>query len=168
MMVYTLQQIDTTPILTNNFKNSYTAAIIVISLTAALAVVYIGYQYFRICILPVGKLWRSYIFLVFSSIFIVALFIIIATNSLMPYNYSGSAIFLVYGFVNVYVYYLQYMYTITREEADKLDNQCITGEVEDSHESLTLGTLGEVYIDINDDKIVDYPKYSELMHDEDH
>jgi hypothetical protein len=53
--------------------------------------------------------------MVFSIIFIVAIFIIVASNSLVPLYYEGSAIFLVYAFVNLYVYYIQYMFTTTRE-----------------------------------------------------
>lgn len=54
--------------------------------------------------------------MIFSIIFIIALFIMVAANSFVPYHYEGSAIFLVYGFVNVYIYYIQYMFTITKEE----------------------------------------------------
>jgi hypothetical protein len=61
--------------------------------------------------------------MVISSAFIFFIFIIVAGNQLIPYNYSGSAILLVYGLVNLYVYYLQYMFTITREEAEKLRNK---------------------------------------------
>jgi len=60
--------------------------------------------------------------MVISSVFIFIIFIVVAANQLLPYNYNGSSVLLVYGLVNIYVYYLQYMFRITREEADKLDD----------------------------------------------
>ncbi len=53
--------------------------------------------------------------MVISSVFVFIIFIVVAANQLIPYNYNGSSVLLVYGLVNIYVYYLQYMFTITRE-----------------------------------------------------
>jgi len=66
--------------------------------------------------------------MVISSVFIFLIFVVVAANQLIPYNYSGSAILLVYGLVNLYVYYLQYMFTITKEEAQKLEHGGYAGE----------------------------------------
>ena len=57
-----------------------------------------------------------------SVIFITVIFILIISNSLAIYNYKGSSILFVYCFVNIYVYYLQFMFTITTEELGKLEN----------------------------------------------
>lgn len=120
MMIYTMRQIRDSPVLSQRFLRGFVIARIVISITVLFGVGYVGFRYSRVCLAPEGKLWRSYIFMVFSSIFIFALFVLVASNSLVLYNYSGAAILLVYGLTNTYIYYLQYMFTITREEAAKL------------------------------------------------
>jgi membrane protein YdbS with pleckstrin-like domain len=67
------------------------------------------------------KLWRSTIFILFSLVFLLAVIIIISSNALAIFNYKPSSILLVYTFVNTYIIYLQYMYSITREELDKIN-----------------------------------------------
>ena len=84
--------------------------------------------------------------MVISSVFIFLIFIIVAANQLIPYNYSGSTVLLVYGLVNLYVYYLQYMFTITKEEAEKLEKNDFAGE--DGHEVLTVGSIDVVDVDL--------------------
>ena len=72
-----------------------------------------------------------------------------ASNQLIPYNYTGSTILLVYGLVNVYVYYLQYMFTITKEEAKKLGKD----RIESEDERLTaLESINVIDINIKDAK----------------
>jgi phosphatidylglycerophosphate synthase len=124
-----MQQLNDTPILTNSFNRSFTIARVIIIVTLILSVLYIGYRYGQICASDEAKLWRSYIFMVFSIIFIIAMFIIVASNSLVPYGYQGSAIFLVYAFVNLYIYYIQYMFTITKEESIKYEQIMRNGGV---------------------------------------
>ena len=77
------------------------------------------------------------------------IFIVVASNQLIPYNYTGSTILLVYGLVNVYVYYLQYMFTITKEEAKKLGKD----RIESEDERLTaLESINVIDINIKDAK----------------
>ena len=77
------------------------------------------------------------------------IFIVVASNQLIPYNYTGSTILLVYGLVNVYVYYLQYMFTITKEEAKKLGKD----RIESEDERLTaLESINLIDINIKDAK----------------
>lgn len=52
--------------------------------------------------------------MVFSSIFIFAVFVMAVTNSFILFNYSGPVILAVYGLINIYIYYLQYMFSVTR------------------------------------------------------
>ena len=119
MMAYTIYQIEKTPILSPRFMRAFQVAKIIIGLTCVGLFGYIGYRIGSVC-MSEDRLWRSYIFMMFSCIFIFTILVIILSNSLMPYNYSGSAIIVVYGFVNIYVYYLQMMYTITEEEVEKI------------------------------------------------
>lgn len=87
--------------------------------------------------------------MVFSVMFIVVIFILAASNSLVPYHYEGSAIFLVYSFVNMYVYYIQYMFSITQQEALKMEGILSNGDLERDHDSLTIGSIDIVDVDLS-------------------
>lgn len=113
-------------------------------------VLYTAYRYAQICASSESKLWRSYIFVVFSSIFIVIIFIIACSNAFIPYNYEGPVIFLTYAFVNMYIYYLQYMFSITREEAEKMDKIRENGGIEAVHDMVTIGSIDIVDVDLED------------------
>jgi hypothetical protein len=89
-MVYSMAQINDGPILSNDFLRKYISARVIIPVTFFLAVAYVGYRYIKIAMNDEGKLWRDYIFMIFSSIFIVVLLAIVASNSLVLFNYSGS------------------------------------------------------------------------------
>ena len=84
-MVYSMQQINHSPILPHEFNKSFIIARVVIIITLIICVLYIAYRYGQICSSDEPKLWRSYIFIVFSVIFILALFIMVASNSFVPY-----------------------------------------------------------------------------------
>jgi len=84
-----MNQINDSPVLSGGFLNKFTAARVIITLTVVAAILYIGYRYSQVCCAPDGKLWRNYIFMIFSSIFIFAFFIIVASNSLVVYSYNG-------------------------------------------------------------------------------
>jgi hypothetical protein len=96
------------------------AARVIIGFVVFAGIVYIAVRFVRSCMAPEGRTWRSSLFMAFSSAFIFGIFIIIVSNSLVLFSYSGSSILIVYGLVNIYVYYIQYMFTITRDEVDKL------------------------------------------------
>jgi hypothetical protein len=116
-MIYTMQQVDGDPIIPDSFSSKFLAARIIIGIVVFCGVAYIAFRFVRSCMAPEGRTWRSELFMSFSSVFIFAVFIMLISNSLILFNYSGSVVLIVYGLINVYVYYLQYMYTITREEA---------------------------------------------------
>jgi hypothetical protein len=120
-MIYTIYQINVSPIITAEFANNFLPARIVIIVTLVIYILYIAFRYSQICASAETKLWRSYIFIVFSSIFIIVIFIISVSNAFIPYSYEGSAIFFAYSFVNIYVYYIQYMFTITTDEAVNME-----------------------------------------------
>lgn len=90
LMVYSMAQINGSPVLSKDFLRKYIAARVIIPITLFLGVGYVGYRYIKIFMNDEGKLWRDYIFMLFSSIFIVVLLAIIASNSLVLFNYSGS------------------------------------------------------------------------------
>ena len=149
MMVYTMEQINKHPLIPMEFERRFLAAKIIIGLTAAAAIVYVVYRYGRSCMADQGRMWRSMVFMVFSCVFILVLFILLVSNSLTLFNYSGSAIMVSYGFINTYVYYLQYMYAITGEELEKIES----GDVEMPHSNIdmvTVGTIDIVDVDLDD------------------
>lgn len=86
----------------------------------------------------------------FSSVFIFAVFIIVISNSLILFNYSGSVVLLVYALINVYIYYLQYMFTITREEVNKLVNPASIIP-DNNYDMITVGTIDIVDVNLDDD-----------------
>jgi hypothetical protein len=87
----------------------------------------------------------------FSSAFIIGVFIIVVSNALAPYNYSGSSVLVVYALVNVYVYYLQYMFTVTREEAARLKHPEPLPDRQDNYDIITVGTIDLVDVNLDDD-----------------
>lgn len=120
MMAYAMQQVSGDPFIPEDFAARYVAARVIIGLVFFAGIVYISVRFISSCLAPEGRTWRSSLFMAFSSAFIFGVFIIVVSNSLILYNYSGSGIMVVYGLINIYVYYLQYMFTITREEVEKL------------------------------------------------
>jgi hypothetical protein len=148
MMIYTVQQMTVAPLLSPSFIRSYGFAKVIIGISVVVAFGYITYRFGLMCFSDEDRIWRSYIFMVFSSVFIFAVFLIITSNALMPLNYSGSSIVLVYGLVNVYVYYLQIMYTITEEEVGKLQGEGGLGGME--YDMITTGTIDVVEVNLEE------------------
>jgi hypothetical protein len=76
---------------------------------------YIIIQQFRICCRDGDMLWRSQMFMAYSILFIVAMMIFVFTdNALGAYHYDGTTVIFLYGLMNLYTWYLQYMYTATK------------------------------------------------------
>ncbi len=86
-MIYSLHQINESPILTQDFFKKFTAARVIIIVSFIPAILYIGFRYGQICASAEAKLWRSHLFIAFSCIFIIIVFIIICANALIPYYY---------------------------------------------------------------------------------
>lgn len=150
LMVFTMQQINHAPLVPDSFASRYRAAQVIIGLVVFAGVAYVAYRFVSSCISEAGRTWRSYLYMVFSSVFIIAVFIIIISNSLILYNYSAPAILIIFTLVNIYVYYLQYMYTITREELDKINNP--SPEVEHNYDVITVGTIELVDVNLDDEQ----------------
>ncbi len=52
--------------------------------------------------------------MIYSMIFILCLFsLFVGDHALGAYYYNGADIIILYGFMNFYIWYLQYMYTPT-------------------------------------------------------
>jgi len=56
-------------------------------------------------------MYRSSLYMFFSLVFMLLMFVVIVTNGISIYNFDASNILFLYVLMNIYVYYLQYMYT---------------------------------------------------------
>ncbi len=74
-----------------------------------------------------NKIWRNQIFLMFSFLFIVIIFVMLIIDGFSVYEYTGNRILILFGFMNMYTIFLQYMFSINTKEASKLDRQRIMG-----------------------------------------
>jgi hypothetical protein len=73
---------------------------------------YIAVQYVRSAMEFFNKIWRNQMFLVFSFIFFLVISIMLVINGFSVYEYAGNRILILFGFMNMYTVYLQYMYSI--------------------------------------------------------
>ncbi len=147
LMVFTMQQIDHAPIVPDSFAAKYRAAQVIIGVVFFLGVGYVGFRFVRSC-MSEGRSWRSTLYMVLASVFIFAVFIIVVTNSLILYSYSGPAILVIYTLVNVYLYYLQYMYTLTTQQLQELQQP---PEAEHNYDAITVGTIELVDINLDEE-----------------
>jgi len=57
-----------------------------------------------------SRMWRHKMLFVFSIYFIICYFILLFSGSLSVYNDDGSRVLLVFGIINIYVWFLEYFY----------------------------------------------------------
>lgn len=73
-------------------------------------------DYVRIFLKMNEMLWRNQLFLLFSIFFIVLTVAFFFVEGFEINSLTGSRILLLYTLMNMYTFYLQYMYSITSEE----------------------------------------------------
>lgn len=56
-----------------------------------------------------------------------------------------------YSLINIYIYYLQYMFTITKEEAEKLSHPDQELEMQNNYDVITVGTIDLVDVNLDDE-----------------
>jgi hypothetical protein len=56
------------------------------------------------------RMWRHKMFFTFSLYFIICYFIMVFTGSMSVYNLDGSRVLLLIGILNIYIWFLQYLY----------------------------------------------------------
>eukprot|EP01016_Furgasonia_blochmanni_P005967 TRINITY_DN12362_c0_g2_i4.p2 TRINITY_DN12362_c0_g2~~TRINITY_DN12362_c0_g2_i4.p2 ORF type:complete len:156 (-),score=45.88 TRINITY_DN12362_c0_g2_i4:361-828(-) len=61
------------------------------------------------------RLFRHRIFFIFSVYFLVSCFLFLFTGSLEVYNKNGSRVFLLIVITNIYIYFLMWLYSPTKE-----------------------------------------------------
>ena len=74
--------------------------------------IYIIARFISICTFKHDRLWRSELFMAYSVLFIAAMAVFIFTdNALGSFRYDGTTVLFLYGLMNFYTWYLQYMYS---------------------------------------------------------
>lgn len=111
-MMYAMSQLNGQPIISGE-TGKFKVVAFLLGIAYGAGIVYIVVQYVRICMLDESRMWRSQMFMFFSIFFIFAMVLFLLTNSLGIFNYSAEQILLVYTLTNLYIIYLQYMYTVT-------------------------------------------------------
>lgn len=101
-------------------------------------------------------------FLMFSFIYIVVILVMLAIEGFSVYEYTGNRILILFGFMNMYTIYLQYMYSINNQEAIKLDRERLVGmgSMGRSEVETIASHFGneEIMVDL-DSEIGDQPMY---------
>lgn len=104
---------DSPMIIGNEMQSGGIVAFEIISfLIFAAGLAYIIAQYIRSLMNFCNKIWRNQMFLMFSFIFIVVIIVMLAIDGFSVYEYTGNRILVLFGFMNMYTIYLQYMYSI--------------------------------------------------------
>ncbi len=91
---------------------------------AAIILILIGFCYIVVCyirlFMKAGELlWRNQLFLLFSASFIIMTIALIFING-FEINYLAKNRILLLFFMNIYTFYMQYMYSISKEERERV------------------------------------------------
>jgi hypothetical protein len=92
-------------------STKFTVLYAVVVFLYASGLLYVVVQTIRTCTLLEKLMYRSTVYMFFSLVFMLLMLVIIVTNGISIYNFDGSGILYLYVLMNIYVYYLQYMYT---------------------------------------------------------
>lgn len=101
-------------------SNKYIGLEIVSLLTLVIGFAYIIFTYIRLCIKADELLWRNQLFLFFSIFFIVMTIALFFVNGFEINSFAGNRILLLLTMMNMYVFYMQYMYSISKEERERV------------------------------------------------
>lgn len=87
-----------------------------------LVIIYIFYLF--LCVQLEKNLlpYRHQVFLKFSTLFFIAIVIVVALGSLDVFSYSSGLIMFSFAISNLYSYLLQYLYSPTKEQLNKFSN----------------------------------------------
>jgi len=87
----------------------------------ALAVVYIIYLYIGIFSSKPHRMWRSSIFMYISMFFFISTIIFFFIGGYNVFDYSATKIMFYITFMNIYSYFLQYLYSPTKEQVERCE-----------------------------------------------
>lgn len=107
---------DSPLIFSDDFKSGGIVAFEIISfLIFAGGLVYIAVQFTRSAMNFFDKIWRNQMFLLFSFLYIVIILVMLIIEGFSVYEYTGNRILILFGFMNMYTIYLQYMFSISSQ-----------------------------------------------------
>lgn len=116
-MFYANYRLNDHPIIPNEKLNNKSISILSVLtfIWFAFIMVNIIYRYILICCDKDERLWRSDLFMSYSLLFMFAMIMFIFTNNALgSFEYNGTTVIFLYGLMNFYVWYLQYMYSPTK------------------------------------------------------
>jgi hypothetical protein len=113
----------------------------------SLACVYIIYLFCYILKFKPNRLYRHNVFMGLSAAFFISTVVFFFVGGYDLFTYSGSKIFFTLSFMNMYSFFLQYLYAPTRKQIRKLHRESmpLVGDVADLIE---IPDNGEVIVDI--------------------
>ena len=125
-MLYTelaLDHIEGLPIVATEeiYTNKFIALEVLVLIVIVAGFLYILIQYIRICIKVSDKLWRNQLFMFFSIFFLIITLVMFFVNGFHIFDMAGNRILFLFTAMNMYTFYMQYMYSITAEERDRIE-----------------------------------------------
>lgn len=121
-ILYAFDNIENMPILpTHDFyrEPKFLALEIIVMLLIVGIFLYIFCRYVQACSSSEDKLWRNQLFLFFSVFFLFLTAMLFFIEGFRIYTYEGNRILVLYSLMNFYVFYLQYMYRVPKEELER-------------------------------------------------
>ena len=85
--------------------------------------VYLLFRYITICTKVDEKMWRNQLFMFFSIFFLFVVLVMFFINGFSINDMAGNRMLLLFTVMNMYTFYLQYMYSITNEQRDNIDKE---------------------------------------------
>jgi len=95
----------------DEYEKSFMAFKILMIILLAIGLAWMFYGFAQILKKYNGLIWRHKIFFSFSCYFIFCYFVFMFTGTLNVYNFNGSKVILLFGITNLYVWFLQIMYS---------------------------------------------------------
>ena len=117
---------------------------------------YILVEYARVCTQVDEKLWRNQLFMFFSIFFIFISIVLFAVNGYSIFSYEGNRILVLFTEVNMYTFYMQYMYSVSGEEKIKIDRGQLyeeNNELFEQHNDLLENRENKDCVDLEFDEL---------------
>mmetsp|Transcript_7082 Transcript_7082/g.6331 ORF Transcript_7082/g.6331 Transcript_7082/m.6331 type:complete len:458 (+) Transcript_7082:273-1646(+) len=99
----------------DDHHDTFNATKIIMILIICIGLIWILYGFAMILKKWNGIIWRHRMFFSFSCYFIFCYFLFLFSGSVRIYNQNGTRVILVFGISNIYIWFLQYLYSPTKE-----------------------------------------------------
>lgn len=95
----------------DEYEKSFTAFKVLMIIMLGIGLGWMFYGFAQILRTYNSLIWRHKIFFSFSCYFILCYFIFMFTGSVNVYNFNGTKVLLLFGITNVYIWFLQVIYS---------------------------------------------------------